>query len=186
MYFQLLLILCFFYCLQEHRLAIIRIPKIKHVRRITEFISKIKEIKPYRQYNAVQDLFRDITRVLYKGKEDQISNDIACRLKEAYINNRLKCIFTHISNEQLVKQNNDFAYLKKRKALGMIAGTADYMFVGKQSSVFIEVKCDKGKQTDAQKLFQRWCVEQGVKYHIVRSWDELRDILIPLGLLNAD
>lgn len=166
-------------------MAIIRIPKIKHARRITEFASKITEIKPYNKYEIIADLFKNIVRTSYKGKEDRISNDIACRLKEAYANDRLQCVFLHIANEQLIKQNKDFAYLKKRKTLGMIAGAADYVFIGQQCSVFAEVKCSDGKQSGAQKLFEKWCVEQGVKYYIVRSWDELQSILMQHGLLKA-
>ena len=45
------------------------------------------------------------------------------------------------------------------------------------SVIFLEAKGDKGKQREDQHTFQELVEAQGAEYHIVRSLDEVIDIL---------
>jgi hypothetical protein len=45
---------------------------------------------------------------------------------------------------------------------------------GKHSSLCIEMKAEKGKQTDLQKEFQQVAEQYGNKYIICRSFDEFK------------
>ena len=68
------------------------------------------------------------------------------------------------------------------KSMGMRAGVADLcVMVGDADPfvAFIEFKAGKGKQTPAQKEFQRGCNDRGIPYAICRSLDEF------IGIINA-
>ena len=64
------------------------------------------------------------------------------------------------------------------KAEGVTAGVADVILLvprGGYSSLCIEFKTLKGKQTEHQKEWQRAAEKQGNKYIICRSFDDFRD-----------
>jgi hypothetical protein len=63
------------------------------------------------------------------------------------------------------------------KATGTLAGCSDLVFLHKSSTYFIEVKGPKGTQTDSQKEFQKRVEKQGFKYYLVRSTDEILQII---------
>lgn len=42
--------------------------------------------------------------------------------------------------------------------------------------IALEVKNGKGKQSDAQKEFEKGCVDAGGEYHVVRSIDDVKEI----------
>ena len=63
------------------------------------------------------------------------------------------------------------------KREGQTAGCSDLIFLmpnGKYSAMCIEMKTDKGRQTDLQKEFQEAVEQAGNKYVICRSFDEFR------------
>jgi hypothetical protein len=63
------------------------------------------------------------------------------------------------------------------KREGQVAGVSDLILLvtnGKHSSMCIEIKVDKGKQTDLQKEFQQVAEQYGNKYVICRSFDEFK------------
>ena len=61
------------------------------------------------------------------------------------------------------------------KAEGLLVGFSDLIFIHNKEVIFIEVKSDKGKQTDNQKEFQRLVELQGFKYWVVKSASETLD-----------
>lgn len=66
------------------------------------------------------------------------------------------------------------------KAEGVVAGVADLiLFVARQGfhALCIEMKTDKGKQSDKQKEWQEKAEGQGYKYVICRSLDDFRTVV---------
>lgn len=62
--------------------------------------------------------------------------------------------------------------------MGLKRGVADLVVLYPKGSVtFIEVKSSKGKQSDAQKSFEKRVQEHGLKYYVVRSVEEIANIL---------
>lgn len=65
----------------------------------------------------------------------------------------------------------------RMKAEGVTAGVADAILLapssnGEYNSLCIEFKTEKGRQSDAQKEFQKDAESQGNKYDIVRNFDD--------------
>ena len=90
--------------------------------------------------------------------------------------------------------NSGAAFVEGRKIRSCRAGTADYMvwksFTTSHGSVggykiirrhciltFIELKGDKGKQRPSQKEFQARAEKHGAEYFIVKSLEQLQEIL---------
>ena len=69
------------------------------------------------------------------------------------------------------------------KAEGLVAGVADLILAhpsedGQYAILFIEMKTDKGRQSENQKIFQQAVKEQGLYYYaVVRSFEEFKDLL---------
>lgn len=55
-------------------------------------------------------------------------------------------------------------------------GTADFLIIKQGKPIFIELKGDKGKQTEAQQDFGKLALENGAEYHVLRDFDELIQI----------
>ena len=70
-----------------------------------------------------------------------------------------------------------------QKATGLIAGAPDMIFMWDGGSGAIEFKSKKNKQTDAQILFEKWCIKCGVKYEIARSFEDAFNIIKKWGLI---
>tara|TARA_Y100001963_G_scaffold154819_1_gene244453 strand:+ start:1637 stop:2239 length:603 start_codon:yes stop_codon:yes gene_type:complete len=69
------------------------------------------------------------------------------------------------------------------RAMGLLPGAPDYIFIGSESAVCIEFKTAKGTQSIAQKAVESYCRELGITYEIARSSEEGLNILQKNGLL---
>jgi hypothetical protein len=58
------------------------------------------------------------------------------------------------------------------KSMGLRAGASDLLVVLKNKVIFLEVKTPTGRQSEAQKIFQKIVESLGHEYYIVRSVDE--------------
>lgn len=65
----------------------------------------------------------------------------------------------------------------KFKATGLIAGVSDLIILKPVETIFIEVKTEKGKQSDVQKIFEQKVNALGFRYVIVRSLDDFKNQL---------
>ncbi len=66
---------------------------------------------------------------------------------------------------------------KKLKATGLLAGVADLIILKPNAEcIFIEVKIEKGFQSDAQRIFQEKVENMGFKYYLVRNLEEFIEI----------
>ena len=67
------------------------------------------------------------------------------------------------------------ANLKKE---GVLAGIADLqVLLNNGKSLFLEVKTEKGKQQQTQKNFEERCKQLGHNYHVVRSVEDVINVL---------
>lgn len=65
------------------------------------------------------------------------------------------------------------------KAQGMISGVSDLAFIRADGrAVFIELKTEKGRQSEEQKWWQSVIEANKGQYHIVRSLDEFKAVII--------
>lgn len=66
------------------------------------------------------------------------------------------------------------------KAEGVVPGVADLLLLipsGEYHGLCIEMKTEKGRQQDTQKLWQKRVEEQGYLYKIVRSFEEFKNLI---------
>lgn len=87
-----------------------------------------------------------------------------------------KLLLHHSPNEGLLLQHDrDGA---KRKAMGMRAGFPDFIFLLPNKDypyLAMELKSEKGRQSDYQKEYQQAVEHVGGKYVIIRTLDEFMD-----------
>lgn len=111
--------------------------------------------------------------------------EFANRLRTYELEGKVNCIWTHVPNEIGWNPNKIAQTLyAAAKAMGMIVGTADYLFLAKNRSLAMEAKSATGRQHEGQKDFEAWCKEKGVPYRVFRSVDEGIEILKEEGMLS--
>jgi len=69
------------------------------------------------------------------------------------------------------------------RAMGLLPGAPDYVFIGRESSVCLEFKAPKGVISPAQKDVSKYCNTLGIPYFVVRNVDDALNILENFGLL---
>lgn len=124
-----------------------------------------------------------------KGKnsrpEQQICMEFADKLRALELDGKLTCVWTHVPNEIGYNQNRVAQTIyAAAKAMGMIVGTSDYLFLGATSSLAMEAKSKTGQQHQGQKDFEAWCLSKGVPYKLFRSADEGIEILKEQGFVK--
>jgi hypothetical protein len=68
-----------------------------------------------------------------------------------------------------------FLEAKKLKQTGLLAGVSDLILITPNGKImFIELKTEKGIQSDSQKDFESRIKLLGYKYHLIRSIDEFK------------
>lgn len=126
----------------------------------------------------------ELSRSLRLGPEDCISIAFANRLRVATLERRLRCVWTHVPNELaggMGKRSS--ARYAVAKALGMITGTSDYLFLAPDRAAAIEMKAGRNPLTDGQRDFRAWCESTGVMVATAHSADEAEALLIEWELL---
>ena len=68
----------------------------------------------------------------------------------------------------------------KMKAMGRRKGAPDMIFLMTGTCAFIEFKTDKGRQSPEQKQFQEVIAEHQMQYHIIRNFDEFKNLIVNL------
>ncbi|WP_207094136.1 hypothetical protein [Novosphingobium sp. PY1] len=131
-----------------------------------------------------------MSRSIKIGPEDAECLAFVNELRVAAIEGRLRAVFTHPANELagMVRKGPKGkiiipAQVALARALGLITGTSDYLFLMAAGSLAIEFKSKTGSMTDGQKDFRDWCLAIGVPHHIVRSAEAGLQILKDAGAL---
>ena len=124
-------------------------------------------------------------RRLRLKKEEQLAIAFATALREASIAGQLRSVWTHPANE-IAGRRDKLAQIRYTiaKAMGLIDGTADYLFLWATGSGALEAKVGKNGQQANQIDFEVWCTEMGVPYRTFTSVDQGLAILIEWGVLT--
>lgn len=118
------------------------------------------------------------------GPEDALALEVGSQLRAWALEGRLRGTFTHIPHEIGGKGPAAKVRLAMAKAMGLIAGSGDYVFAAKGFGGYIELKSDVGRLNDAQKLFKQWCDETQCPYAVCRTLYEVKATLMRWGLLT--
>ena len=63
------------------------------------------------------------------------------------------------------------------QSMGLEAGVSDLIYLSDSGPVFIELKAGRNTQSDAQKEFEQVVTALGHHYHLIRSFDEFRNVI---------
>lgn len=107
--------------------------------------------------------------------ENLICLEIASYLREQSLEREFPFVWFHVPNQYCGTYKGVFGSLLSW--MGRISGVPDYAFMGKKECFFIEVKTEKGIQSQNQKIFQTWCESKKVSYHICKSCEEVKILL---------
>jgi hypothetical protein len=116
--------------------------------------------------------------------EEQLAIDFANALRALTLSGELKCVWTHPANEVAGQQTN-LAQIRYAiaKAMGLIDGTSDYLFLWATGSGTLEAKVGKNDQQANQVDFERWCGANGVHYRTFTTVEEGLQALRDWGVL---
>jgi hypothetical protein len=117
--------------------------------------------------------------------EEVLARAFANALRQATIEGRLRCVWTHPANE-VAGQQTGLAQIRYAiaKAMGLIDGTADYLFLWSDGSGALEAKVGKNDQQANQVDFEEWCRSNGVRYATFTSVEEGLALLVEWGVLT--
>jgi hypothetical protein len=63
------------------------------------------------------------------------------------------------------------------KAMGVVAGVADMMYLSDAGLIALEFKTPTGRQSPAQKEWQETIEAAGYRYYIIRSFEQFKETL---------
>lgn len=66
---------------------------------------------------------------------------------------------------------------KKLKETGLMAGVSDLIVLLETKILFVELKIEKGIQSDAQKLFETRILNLGYEYHLIRDLETFKSLI---------
>jgi hypothetical protein len=125
------------------------------------------------------------------GEEDRLAIAVATMLRVASIEGRLKATWTCIPHEvgAVPQKSAEFKRRQTRyakaKAMGLITGSADYVFVWPGGGGWIELKSQHGALSSPQRTFRDWCHAPGSHHAVCRTVDEVVDTLISWSALQS-
>lgn len=124
------------------------------------------------------------------GAEDDLAIRVATYLRAATLEGRLTATWTCIPHEvgAVPQKNANFKVAQSRyakaKAMGLIAGSADYVFVWENGGAWIELKSATGSLSEAQRYFREWCRTTNSNHAVCRTLDEVVEKLMQFGVLR--
>ena len=124
------------------------------------------------------------------GPEDQASIEFANDLRGWTLEGRMVGTWTKIPHEVGAVRQTDGTFKRaqaryaKQAAMGLITGSADYVFVWPNDGGWIEFKSKTGTLTPAQQDFREWCGRAGVRHALARSRADGEAILKDWGVLQ--
>lgn len=106
--------------------------------------------------------------------EDRIQQDIVIFLNNTYClpAHPGRGIIFHVPN-----QRSSPAERIKLKAMGVLSGVSDLIFIYKGKHLYLEVKTPEGTQSREQKEFEGRIQINGFSYYVVRSVEDVKQIL---------
>ena len=129
--------------------------------------------------------YRALSSRIRTKPEEKLAIAFADELRRLTLENRLRCVWTHPANEVAGQQSN-LAQIRYAiaKAMGLVDGTPDYLFLGSDKSATLEAKIGKNGQQPNQVDFEHWCHAQGVEYATFTTVEEGLEHLEKWGFIN--
>ena len=134
--------------------------------------------------------YRALSRSFRLGPEDAMAVEFANDLRKATLEGRLRAVWTHVGNElcgqvQITRSGpRATPAAAKAKALGLIRGASDYLFLWSEGCCALEAKSRTGCLNDWQRDFRDWCAANGVPFDVFRMVEEGLSILQRHGILE--
>ncbi|NBC37345.1 hypothetical protein GTZ99_12370 [Novosphingobium sp. FSY-8] len=120
--------------------------------------------------------YRKLSDRIKTGPEDCECLAFVTELRVATLEGRLRAVWTHPANELagMVRKSPRGGVavppqVALARALGLITGTSDYLFLWDSGALAMEFKAGSNRLTDGQSDFSEWCALMGVPFHLVRS-----------------
>lgn len=107
------------------------------------------------------------------GEEDRTCIQFANYLRQKTLDGDFPYVWFHVPNQIAVKRP---IFGVKQAWMGRISGVPDYCFMGK-NCFFIEFKSEKGRLSDSQNTYIKWCENVEVPVYICRSYEEAKEII---------
>ena len=63
---------------------------------------------------------------------------------------------------------------KKMRATGLLPGVSDLIILQPGKTIFVELKIEKGVQSESQKYFEERVKSLGFEYHLIRSLESFK------------
>jgi len=106
--------------------------------------------------------------------EDRIQQDIFIHINNTYCLEHHPCrgIVFHVPNQRTSPTERI-----KLKAMGVLAGVSDLIFIYKGKHLYLEVKTPSGTQSRDQIDFEGRIQSNGFSYYVVRSVEDVKNIL---------
>ena len=117
--------------------------------------------------------------------ETLLCYEITNMLRAATLDGTLRAVWTHPANEGR-RTPLQGAILK---AVGLISGTPDYLFVWPNGGGLIEIKPPPFRPSDLndnQKSYQQWCIERGANHAVCTTPDEVWRVLVRWGAASDE
>lgn len=133
----------------------------------------------------------DYTRLsagLKIGPEDREALVFANALRAASLEGRLSAVWTHPANELAgITRSTNYGHrplpqAALARALGLIKGSSDYLFLWRGGSGALEFKSSVGSLSPGQRDWREWCSALGVPFRVVRSTPDALAILTEWGV----
>ena len=117
--------------------------------------------------------------------EEALAVAFADALRAATMDGSLKAVWTHPANE-IAGRHSGLSKIRYAiaKTMGLIDGTADYLFLWADGSGALEAKIGSNKMQDNQLDFQWWCETNGVRHAVFSTVEEGLAILRQWGALR--
>lgn len=119
-----------------------------------------------------------------KGPEDWLSIDVAVMLRVATLEGRMRGTWTHVANEVVGRDKTAPIRMAKARAMGLVKGSCDFVFVWPDGGGWIELKTKDGSLTPAQQDFRDWCEMAGSRHAVCRTVEEVTQTLFEWGVLT--
>lgn len=85
-----------------------------------------------------------------------------------------KCVIFSVPNGG----SRNLLEAKRLKATGLKAGVSDLIVLMPERCIFIEMKTEKGYQSDKQKEFEQSVKDLGFEYHLIRSFEQFQNLFL--------
>jgi hypothetical protein len=118
------------------------------------------------------------------GPEDDLAIQVGSALRVWTLEGRLNVTFTHVPHEVGGAGGAAKTRMALAKAMGLIAGSGDYVFIGSRTSGWIELKSATGSLSPIQRDFRDWCTRCGVEYAVCRTVDNVEATLKQWDMLS--